>query len=161
MKGSIDSESREKLVAFIEHQAKDGNGLLGFCMCRRRIILWKLTKYSVAPGIQPDLDDTAKGSTVLSLLGRPSLSTRIRDEFETGTHFSTYSLEQNPSFSSNCNALMALLLSLENDDTVQLQSVEKVVTFLCNQWYESSRFVQDKWVGLIASLSICTPALVG
>ena len=114
----------------------------------------------MAPGIQPDLDDTAKGSAILSRLGRRSLSNRMREEFETDSHFRTYTLEQNASFSANCHALIALLLDADNSDGSMYHSVEKIVKFLCNRWLESDGFAHDKWVRLAASHCTCTFRLV-
>ena len=99
-----------------------------------------------APGIQPDVDDSATASIALSLLGRPGLSRQMRDQFETKTHFETYKSESNESLSANCNILLALLLDLKYDSGA-ISAIEKVSKYLATKWFNADGLVKDKWVG--------------
>lgn len=62
-----------------------------------------------APGLLSDADDTAKSVMSLELIGQTVSPEQLIYEFETTSHFKTYSTERNPSFSANCNVLCALL----------------------------------------------------
>ena len=65
-------------------------------------------------------------------------------EFECETHFKTYSLERDPSFSANTNALLALL---RQPDVSRFSSqVLKTTKFLCDYWWNSDNEISDKWV---------------
>ena len=55
--------------------------------------------------IQPDVEDSANASIVLSLLRRPGLSRQMSEQFETETHFGTYKSESNKSLSANSSIL--------------------------------------------------------
>ena len=107
--------------------------VLGICLCL------------AAPGIQPDVDDSANASIVLSLLGRPGLSRRMREQFETETHFETYRSESNESLSANCSILLALLLDLKHNPAA-VPTVEKVSKYLATKWLNADGPVKDKWV---------------
>jgi hypothetical protein len=65
-------------------------------------------------------------------------------EFEAETHFQTYKLERNASFSANCNVLSALL-HVENP-VEYTQQIAKAATFLCRFWMSGD--VKDKWVSI-------------
>ncbi|KAL8825031.1 MAG: hypothetical protein Q9191_004664 [Dirinaria sp. TL-2023a] len=86
-----------KILDTLEHSRKTGKGLVGF-----------------APGIEPDLDDSAKSSTIFSLLGRQGFSGRIVEHFDSSQCLKTYRAERNPSVSANCNALLCILLDSED-----------------------------------------------
>ncbi|PYI10667.1 aphidicolan-16beta-ol synthase [Aspergillus sclerotiicarbonarius CBS 121057] len=97
------------------------------------------------PGILADVDDTAKGTTVLSMLGHPvnDYVQRIIEDFEMPTHFRTYPGERDPSFSANCNVLQALL---HQPDPLQYGSqITKIVAFLCDWWWKADNGLGDKW----------------
>lgn len=63
------------------------------------------------------------------------------EKFKSSTHFRTYQVERNPSFSANCNVLLALVHSgsIEQHSTL----IEHTVTFLLSQW--ASGKTSDKW----------------
>ena len=107
----------------------------------------KLT--DTAPGIEPDVDDSAKASVTLSLLGRPGLTSTILKEFGTKGHFKTYGSEKDASVSANCNVLMAMLL-----DTVvnpgSIDAIETTARFLCDKWFQTSGLLKDKWVSPVS-----------
>ena len=63
-------------------------------------------------------------------------------DFETKTHFKTYAMERNPSFSANCNILCSLLFVANPNDYI-LQ-ISKTASFICDCLWEDS--VKDKWV---------------
>lgn len=66
------------------------------------------------------------------------------DAFESDTHFRTYGMERNPSFTANCNVLSALLEQPEPER--YSAQITKITDFLCNQWWESDEDIKDKWV---------------
>lgn len=97
-----------------------------------------------APSIQPDVDDTSKALVSLALMEKPRSAQALLDRFENASHFKTYAGERNPSFSANCNALVALLS--EPDVAAFESSMEKATRFLCDTWWETDGWIEDKWV---------------
>lgn len=91
-----------------------------------------------------DVDDTAKTIVCLRTLDRDATARSMIETFEGDTHFKTYLTERNPSFSANCNALLAML----HQDVPQDYSTEinKACAFLCDTWWNSMSRIQDKWV---------------
>ncbi|KAI8930442.1 hypothetical protein NX059_012393 [Plenodomus lindquistii] len=92
-----------------------------------------------------DVDDTAKGLLALRLLGKdegvsPKAMIKV---FERADHFTTFGSERDPSFTSHCHVLLALLAQ-ENvaDYTPQ---IEKAVRFMCKAWWQSDYRIKDKW----------------
>ena len=106
----------------------------------------------LARSVGVDADDTAKTLLALSLLGQPAPHQGLLDEFEGETHFITYKGERNPSFTANCNVLVALL-SQPNVSTLTPQ-ITKVASFLSREWWESNGAIDDKWVCLFLALSL-------
>lgn len=94
-----------------------------------------------APGVLEDADDTARVILTLQLLGNDVNPGRMMEIFEGDSCFKTYELEQNPSFSANCNVLLALLESKSVDQYIV--QIEKTLNFLLLQW--GSGNVVDKW----------------
>lgn len=101
-----------------------------------------LTQRTLAPTALPDVDDTAKAIAALRYLDRPANPDALLHAFETESHFRTYQGERNPSFSSNCNVLISLLI-LE-DPTAYVSQIVKAANFLCKQVINGD--VIDKWV---------------
>ncbi|KAI0009517.1 aphidicolan-16beta-ol synthase [Xylariaceae sp. FL0662B] len=97
----------------------------------------------LAPGIEPDVDDSAKIITTLNLLGRPIGSERLIEVFEVATHFRVYPGERDASFSANCNALAALLR--QPDVTPYSSQIAKIVRFLCDRKWNADDEIKDKW----------------
>ncbi|KAI9666051.1 MAG: hypothetical protein M1821_003986 [Bathelium mastoideum] len=94
-----------------------------------------------APGILADADDTARVLFTLELLGKNVDFAGLIDRFESSSCFKTYEVEQKPSFSANCNVLLALL---ESDIVQQYSSkAENILTFLLEQWRHGG--IRDKW----------------
>lgn len=93
------------------------------------------------PGVMEDADDTARTLMTLKLLGQDVNPAPMIRKFEASDHFRTYEMERNPSFSANCNVLLALL-GLESVDQY-LSQIEKTLTFLLQKW--DSGEVVDKW----------------
>lgn len=83
------------------------------------------------------------------MLGDPVPATGLLFEFEGKTHFRTYQGERDPSFTANCNALLALLS--QPDLPALAPQIEKAMTFLCDTWWEADGHIGDKWV---SSLSV-------
>lgn len=102
----------------------------------------KTDRLYVAPGFLEDADDTAKTILTLNLLGRATSPDGMIALFEADNHFKTFALERNPSFSANCNVLIALLYAPEPRKYVA--QIYKAANFLCNLWYEGE--LEDKWV---------------
>lgn len=89
-----------------------------------------------------DVDDTARAILSLRLLGRQYSLDPMVAAFETSDHFKTYSTESNPSFSANCNILIALAHSSASSKNTG--AILKAAQFLCDVWYNGE--VKDKWV---------------
>lgn len=98
-----------------------------------------------APGIEPDLDDSAKSSIIFSLFGRPGFTSSIVGHFDSSKCLRTYSAERNPSVSANCNALLSIVLDAE-DYPSKTAAIEKVVNFVCESWWSACGSLDDKWV---------------
>jgi len=93
----------------------------------------------------PDADDTAKSLSSLYILGRHRAKPdRLIKTFDSGTSFQTYQAERNPSFSANCNVLIALLQS--PDSRQYTETVYRIVDYLCTAWFAGS--IRDKSVCL-------------
>lgn len=90
-----------------------------------------------------DVDDTAKCLITLGKLGIETCPDAMIDAFESDTHFRTYGMERNPSFTANCNVLSALLEQPEPER--YSAQITKITDFLCNQWWESDEDIKDKW----------------
>lgn len=110
-----------------------------------------------APNVGKDADDTAKGIVSLALLDpsgtqaqrSASLAEAMISHFEVESHFQTYESERDPSFSTNCNALQALLC--QPAPSRYKAQIWKIAEFLSNSWWESHRAPEDKWVGHLFS----------
>ena len=90
-----------------------------------------------------DADDTSKAILTLRLLGRPSADPQqLISSFASECCFKTYAAERNPSFSSNCNVLNALLHQDEPDKFAAY--ISKVTSFLIECWTDG--LIKDKWV---------------
>ncbi|KAI1459354.1 terpene synthase family protein [Annulohypoxylon moriforme] len=62
--------------------------------------------------LSPDVDDTARALISMGLMISDSRELNIEpmiNRFATKTHYRTYPFERNPSFTANCNVLLALL----------------------------------------------------
>lgn len=92
-----------------------------------------------------DADDTSKALLTLSLLGRPSADPQqLISTFESERCFKTYAAERNPSFSSNCNVLTALLH--QEEPNKYAAQISKATSFLIGCWMDGR--IKDKWVSL-------------
>ncbi|KAI9148470.1 Copalyl diphosphate synthase [Paramyrothecium foliicola] len=131
-----DSPAMDGMIEILEQAFVNGGGIIGF-----------------APGFPADVDDTAKCITCLRRLGKVASPDAMIKYFETKTHFRTYNSERNPSLTANCNVLVAFL---EQPDVSQYSvQILKLVTYLCDCWWESDKFVKDKW-----NLSSLYPSLL-
>jgi hypothetical protein len=98
---------------------------------------------TTAPGFQPDVDDTAKTISTLTVLGRDANPQQMIKVFEANTHFRTYAGERDPSLTANCNALSALLH--QPDVRTYGRQIQKITKFLCDYWWNSDGKIKDKW----------------
>ncbi|PYI10684.1 hypothetical protein BO78DRAFT_414321 [Aspergillus sclerotiicarbonarius CBS 121057] len=106
--------------SLLSHQ----NGLVGF-----------------APGILPDADDTARVLMTVEFLGTETDSGAMVQGFRSATCFKTYDFERNPSFSANCNVLLALVSSSTAQHHVL--EIRATVDYLLGLWRTDN--VSDKW----------------
>lgn len=93
------------------------------------------------------MDDTAKGILALILLDHPQQPTpdAMIKVYEAKDHFTTFGSERDPSFTSNCHVLMALL-HLQDAGKYTSQII-KTANFLVNWWWNNDYRLKDKWVG--------------
>lgn len=103
------------------------------------------TETNLAPGLEPDLDDSAKASIVLSLIGKPGFSQEIIENFQGQQCLKTYAAERDPSISANCNALISMLVD-KHDYPSKMNAAEKILAFLLGSWKNSNGNIKDKWV---------------
>ena len=99
----------------------------------------------IAPGIEPDLDDSAKTSIIFSFLGRPGFTKLITKHFDSAKCLKTYRAERNPSVSANCNALLSIVLDTEEYQSKNVVII-KVTNFICDSRSDASGALGDKWV---------------
>ncbi len=111
------------------------------------------THSAVAPGIESDLDDSAKSSIILSLFGRPGFSARIVEHFDSSNCLKTYNAERVPSISANYNALLSMVLDSE-DYHSKISIMQKVTAYVCNSWWDTDGSLDDKWVSILGALMI-------
>ncbi|KAJ5370472.1 Phyllocladan-16-alpha-ol synthase [Penicillium cataractarum] len=96
------------------------------------------------PRVCADADDTAKALLVLNLLQSHASPDAMLAAFEAEHHFKTYPYERDPSFSANCNVLLALLHAEQPSEYAS--QIEKAARFLHKHFRESADLqVQDKW----------------
>ncbi|TLD19064.1 hypothetical protein PspLS_09766 [Pyricularia sp. CBS 133598] len=121
----LKSPELQKMASIISQSLQD-KGILGF-----------------SPGIEADVDDTAKALISLGSLGQKVSPDGMIKAFERETHFQTYPNERDPSFSANCNALLALLC--QTDLSSSSAQILKLVQFLSNAWWITDGPIKDKW----------------
>lgn len=94
-----------------------------------------------APGILPDADDTARCLLTAELLGEEVDFSPMISKFRAEPCFKTYEMERNPSFSANCNVLLALVSS--KNAQKHGQEIEAISKYLLALWRAGN--VSDKW----------------
>jgi hypothetical protein len=78
------------------------------------------------------------------------LADTMVQHFEGESHFRTYASERDPSFSANCNVLLALL---HQQDTIRYEAqILKTARFLCKYWWDVHGAPRDKWVRFLCFL---------
>ncbi|MCJ1290881.1 hypothetical protein MMC34_002423 [Xylographa carneopallida] len=117
-------ESLSVIKRFLEVELSNGPGVIGF-----------------APGVLEDADDTAKTILTLTLLESDIDPGPMLERFRTRDCFMTYVGESDPSFSANCNILIAMLHRPSLDSLED--PIEMATTFLCRTWLQGN--VKDKW----------------
>ncbi|KAI6349624.1 hypothetical protein MCOR25_010650 [Pyricularia grisea] len=91
----------------------------------------------------PDADDTAKGLIALNLMGRQASPEQMIKVFEGRDHFTTFGSERDPSLTSNCHVLLALL---QCADLVRYDpQIIKTTKFICDYWFLQEGRIRDKW----------------
>ncbi len=109
------------------------------------------THSAAAPGIESDLDDSAKSSIILSLFGRPGFSARIVEHFDSSNCLKTYNAERVSSISANCNALLSMVLD-SGEYQSKIPTMEKVTAYVSNSWWDTDGSLDDKWVSILCAL---------
>jgi hypothetical protein len=102
--------------------------------------------------VSPDSDDTAKTLAALHLLGKTASYEPLIERFEMESHFQCFQFERHPSFSANCNVLLAFLRA--PDPSTYISQITKCVQYICYEWWNSDEPIKDKWVGPSSSLLI-------
>ena len=64
--------------------------------------------------------------------------------FEAEKRFLTYANERDPSFSANCNAVLALMH--HPDAALYSSQIVKTTSFLCDYFWDADGIITDKWV---------------
>ena len=100
----------------------------------------------LAPSVGSDADDTAKRIRAIEALGICISPERMIREYEQPECFKTYASEKDPSVTTNCNVLIALLHA--EKPTINRPQIQKIVLFLCGQWRKAVGPPIDKWVRL-------------
>lgn len=77
--------------------------------------------------------------------------------FEADEHFQTFSGERDPSFTSNCHVLLALLQ--RSDRAKYHPQIKKAITFLCKTWWTYDGLIKDKWVSIGEIIERTNPGL--
>ncbi|MCJ1342377.1 hypothetical protein MMC31_000559 [Peltigera leucophlebia] len=124
---ALTTEQREKILDLLEESRKVGGGLIGF-----------------APGVEPDLDDSAKSSTIFSFFGIPGFTSYIVEQFDSVECLKTYIGERNSSVSANCNALLSMVIDSEEYHG-KISTIEKITDFICDAWWSNGGSLNDKW----------------
>ncbi|KAI6271753.1 hypothetical protein MCOR28_008313 [Pyricularia oryzae] len=91
----------------------------------------------------PDADDTAKGLMALNLMGRHISPDQMIKTFEGRNHFTTFGSERDPSLTSNCHVLLALLR--QPNVSQYYPQIIKTANFICEYWWTSQGRIRDKW----------------
>lgn len=121
---ALDVHEKNQLASRFERALEEQSGLVGF-----------------APGILEDADDTARSLMALRCLDKSQSARRLIEMFQTADHIRTYRLEGSPSFSANCNVLLALLG--EAPGALEQENIGKALVFLLE--LEESGPIYDKW----------------
>ncbi|KAI0107056.1 terpene synthase family protein [Nemania sp. FL0031] len=118
------------LYKILSKAFEEGGGTIGF-----------------APNVVSDVDDTARGLLALATLRLSKIEDAdiepMIKQFQVDDHFRTYPFERGPSFTANCNALLAIL-HVRNPQRFSREIV-KIVRFLSTHWWECDGDIRDKW----------------
>ena len=142
---TYDGAPRKLVLDIIDEARSMNGGLVGFSNLSFDVKHRICVNEQLGPGIEPDLDDSAKASIILSLSGELGFSEDIVRSFDAPKALKTYRIERDPSISANCNALLSMIL----DDSVYPSkgvTIEKVVNFICDSWMDTEGSIKDKWV---------------
>ncbi|PYH87533.1 terpene synthase family protein [Aspergillus ellipticus CBS 707.79] len=122
--GNAGQQSLEVIAQYLKGVYERQNGLFGW-----------------VPTLIADADDTARSILTLNLVGYPAQPEQLIAQFRNGDHFRTYPQERDPSISTNCNVLAAMLHTGEPHR--YLDEIELTLCFLYRQ-HNAGR-LQDKW----------------
>ena len=134
----IDSALGAEVATILEHCLSVGKGLAGWGSPLHFSFL------IIDPSVLPDADDTSKALIALELLSRTGQITPLIEKYERENHFACFEFERNPSFSTNCNVLLAFVHNPK--PVMYLSQIKKCVRFICDEWWSSDTPLIDKWV---------------
>ena len=120
-------------------------GLVGFSNLSFNVKHRICVNEQLGSGIEPDLDDSAKASIILSLSGELGFSEDIARSFDAPKALKTYRIERDPSISANCNALLSMVLD-KSEYPSKGTTIEKIVSSICDSWMNTEGSIKDKWV---------------
>lgn len=135
----------ELVLGMIDEARSTNGGLVGFSNLSLSLEHRMCVNSQLGPGIEPDLDDSAKASIILSLSGKLGFSKDIVRSFDAPKCLKTYRIERDPSISANCNALLSIILD-KNDYPSKGTTIEKIVNFIYDSWMDTEGSIKDKWV---------------
>lgn len=154
---STEDLGRSELDVIVDHLEKgfkEEGGIIGFgTLCpdlswaraqTNWFEIYLLTEKITPAPRAPDADDTAKGLLALDLMGRHLSPDRMIKVFEGSNHFTTFGAERDPSLTSNCHILLALLH--QPDVSKYYPQITKTANFLCDFWWTTDGRIKDKWV---------------
>ena len=88
-----------------------------------------------------------------SLIGKPGFSSALVEAFDNSDHLRTYKSERDPSFTANCNGLLAILL--DSSRSTETPKIVELSKFLFGIWWKTDKLPDDKWVGFLLPI-VCT-----
>ena len=95
-------------------------------------LIYTERRFSAAPGLLANADDTAKTMIALSCVSRRVRPNGLISEFDNGPYFLTYKGEETPSVGTNSIVLLALL---HLPDPYQYATqISRLVEYLCSAW---------------------------
>ncbi|KAL8784071.1 MAG: hypothetical protein Q9213_004198 [Squamulea squamosa] len=143
---TLPSKSLEKIRTALARSLELGGGMMGLSE-GASVGAWVSADECIGPGIVADGDDTAKAITTLNILGTSASTQPLITHFGGGGYFYTYPGERNPSLSTNCHVLKALVTAA--DCNVHIGQEVKVTHYLrTSAW---TRQIEDKWVDILST----------
>ncbi|KAJ8132098.1 hypothetical protein O1611_g1527 [Lasiodiplodia mahajangana] len=97
-----------------------------------------------APHLEGNLDNTAQGILSMVSLGQLVGVENMIEKFAADGQFRTYAKEQEPSLSTTCYAIRAILC--QADASQYTSQIKEAVRFICDVWWNTDGgVIKDKW----------------